>query len=335
MSILVEKPGLLTTVQDNGRIGFQKFGIIASGAMDRYALRAANVLLENDEYEAALEITLVGPTVTFTEDALIAICGADLSPMVEKKPVPMWRAVFVKKGTTLSFGAAKHGTRAYLAVAGGYDIPEVMNSRSTYLRAGIGGFEGRALKANDQLYIRKSNRQDRLEALKQRAGEEPFCEATLPLFRYIRPSYETNPLIRVVKGMQADSFEQESIDAFYREPFKVLPQSDRMGFRLAGPPLRLKHKEQLLSEAVTFGSIQVPSDGNPIVLMADRQTTGGYHKIAQVITVDLPVMAQLNLGAEVRFKEVSLEEAQLLLLEQELNFEQLKQGVRLYNKGIK
>ncbi|MCM3714249.1 biotin-dependent carboxyltransferase family protein [Alkalihalobacillus oceani] len=334
MSIVVKKPGLLTTVQDKGRTGFQKFGIIASGAMDRYALRAANVLVENEEHEAALEITLVGPTLTFEEDALIAICGADLSPTIDKQPLPMWRAVFVRGGTTLSFGPAKHGTRAYLAVAGGYDIPEVMNSRSTYLRAGIGGYEGRALKANDQLYIRKAEQQEKQEALRQRAGERPFYEATLPLFRYIRPFYEMNPLIRVVKGMQADSFEQESIDAFYREPFKVLPQSDRMGFRLAGPPLRLKHKEQLLSEAVTFGSIQVPSGGNPIVLMADRQTTGGYHKIAQVITVDLPVMAQLNLGAEVRFKEVSLEEAQLLLLEQELNFEQLKQGVRLYNKGM-
>jgi antagonist of KipI len=329
MSVRVVKPGLLTTVQDSGRTGFQKYGVIVSGAMDAFAYRVANLVVGNEHAEAALEITLVGPTLQFDSTHVVSICGADLSPSIDGKPVPLWRPVVVKKGSLLRFGAARQGARCYLAVSGGFDLPRTMGSYSTYLRAGIGGFEGRALQEGDVLAVKPANGlgQAIADKLAASGGEGPFSPARWQVFHGMMPDYRPDPVIRVVEGPQMHWFDPESVADFFTGTFRVLPQSDRMGYRLQGEPLRLAAPSEMISEPVAFGTVQVPPDGNPIVLMADRQTTGGYPKIAQVITVDLPLMAQVPIGGSVRFRPVSLREAQELYWIAETELDLLKTSI--------
>ncbi|XJZ28699.1 biotin-dependent carboxyltransferase family protein [Bacillota bacterium Lsc_1132] len=331
MSIQVIRPGLLTSIQDLGRYGMQKHGVIVSGGMDAFALRVANILVGNEEGEAALEITLQGPKLHFTEDSLIAICGGNLSPAVDGQAIPQWRPVFIKKGSMLSFGAVKSGCRAYLAAAGGLDVPMVMNSRSTYLRAGIGGFHGRALKDGDVLKVQTPSELAirRMRHLSDKAGAKPFAVSDWSVSKEMLPTYFSRSVIRVIRGGQFHWFTSESRELFFKEEFFVTPQSDRMGYRLSGQKLELSQPRELVSEAVTAGTIQVPSEGYPIVLMADRQTTGGYPKIAQVASVDLPILAQLKPGEKIRFQEIQLEEAQELLRRRETEMQLLKHGVYL------
>lgn len=329
--IKIKKPGLLSSIQDLGRTGFQKFGVIASGAMDPFAHRMANLLTGNAENEPTLEITMLGPTIIFEEDALISICGGDLSPAINSVPVRSWRSIFVKKGSELKFGYTKSGCRAYLAVAGGFSVPEVMKSKATYLRAGIGGYEGRALKAGDQLVFgTPSDHADRMtEYLTQQLQNQSFLESDWSITAELIPNKESNPFIRFTKGRQFELFSKESQQKLIGAAFDVTAQSDRMGFRLKGPALSLSEPTELISEAVNFGSIQVPPDGNPIVLLADRQTTGGYPKIGQVAFVDLPLLAQAKPGDKLRFVEISHEKAQHLYLEREWKLKELKQGIYL------
>ncbi|GGH88651.1 antagonist of KipI [Pullulanibacillus pueri] len=332
--IEILKPGLLSSIQDLGRFGYQKFGVIVSGVMDQLAHRLANLLVGNLETAPTLELTLLGPSIAFKEEALIAICGGDLSPIIDGKPVRMWRPIYVKAGSNLIFGPCRSGCRAYLAVAGGFDIPKVMESYSTYIRAGIGGFKGRALKGGDNIpFGQRSSWANRMiEGLapeKKAAGVVEFSWSVAP---DVLPLLESEPKLRVMAGRQAHLFDHNSREKLFTEPFTISPQSDRMGYRLSGPQLKLETPEELISEAVTFGTIQVPSNGNPIILLADRQTTGGYPKIGQVITVDLPKIAQLKPGDKVRFQKVSQEEAQQLLLERELKIQQLKNGILLRSK---
>ncbi|MBY6037133.1 biotin-dependent carboxyltransferase family protein [Fictibacillus nanhaiensis] len=327
----ITKPGLLTSVQDLGRYGYQKYGVIASGVMDPIAHRIANLLVGNDEMEATLELTLLGPDMEFAEDTLISICGGNLSPSIDGKPVKCWRAVFVTAGSKLKFGGCKTGCRAYLAVAGGFDLPDVMDSKSTYIRAGIGGFNGKALQAEDQLRIGapstlSTNMMNMLSAEK---NEKKFAEMHWTISSDFKTTSTAKPKVRVMKGRQYDWFTPESQTKLFTESFEVTSQSDRMGYRLKGPTLELKHEQEMLSEAVNFGTIQVPSEGNPIVLLADRQTTGGYPKIGQIATVDLSIMAQLKPGDKVQFTEVSHAVAQQLYLDRERNIQQLKQGISL------
>jgi antagonist of KipI len=331
MSILVNRPGLLTSVQDLGRYGFQKYGVIVSGAMDRSSLRIANVLTGNKEGEGALEMTLMGPSLSFEEDALIAITGGDLSPEIDGEAVPLWRPVYVKKGSVLQFGACRSGCRAYLAAAGGFAVEEVMNSKSTYLRGELGGYEGRALKAGDRLAVSGMSpwASRLLQRLKNEAGSRSFLA---PSWRVHFESFvpiTNRPVIRAVRGGEFDRFTAESQTLFFERAFQITPKSDRMGYRIEGPGLQLEERFELLSEAVANGTVQVPNDGNPIILLADRQTTGGYPKIAQIATVDLPLMAQLKPGESIRFKEITLEEAECLYLEQEQQLEQMKAGIAL------
>ena len=314
--LTIRKGGMQTTVQDLGRPGFQKYGVVASGAMDSYALRVANLLVGNDENAAALEIALVGPSIHFEEDYIISICGGDLSPEIDGKAAGLWRPISVAKGQTLTFGKLRRGSCCYVAIAGGIDVPEVLNSRSTYLRAELGGFQGRALKAGDRLAVGPAIASRKLAAER----DSWFIPA---------PLHSSEPVIRVTAGRQFDLFTEESRERFFSESFSVNTQSDRMGYRLDGPSLALSEKKEMLSEAVVFGSIQVPSDGNPIVLMADRQTTGGYPKIAEVITADLPLVSQLKPGDRLRFKKVGIEEAQALLRLQEQKINCLKRAIRL------
>ncbi|TLS38667.1 biotin-dependent carboxyltransferase family protein [Pseudalkalibacillus caeni] len=329
--ILITKPGLLTSVQDLGRYGYQKYGVIASGVMDQLAHRVANLLVGNPDNEPTIEITLLGPVIEFQEDALISLCGGDLSPTIDGNPIRTWRAVLVKKGSQLRFGQSKNGCRAYLAVAGGINVPTVMESSSTYLRAEIGGFQGRALKAGDQVSTGALNDISRsiLKHLSFEDKGESFVEMDWSVATDLVPNFESPATVRVIRGRQYDLFSEESRSRFYSEPFTVTTQSDRMGYRLTGPHLELETPAEMISEAVNFGSIQVPSEGNPIVLLADRQTTGGYPKIGQIATVDLPIIAQLKPSDTITFEEISHGEAQLLYIEREQKLQQLYQGISL------
>ncbi|MBP2637326.1 MAG: urea amidolyase related protein [Firmicutes bacterium] len=332
MSMTVIRPGLLSSIQDQGRYGFQKYGVIVSGTMDSYALRVANILVGNEESEGVLEMTLMGPTLKLEQDMLIAITGGDMVPTINSVPVPMWRPVYVKQGSVLAFKGCRPGCRSYLAVAGGYDIPSVMGSKSTYLRAGIGGFGGRALQQDDVLPVQNSLSTRARRLLKQLSisiqdkefAAADWCAAKAHILHSSQPI-----TVRVTSGSQYEYFSPESKEQFFSQPFRVTPQSDRMGYRLAGPELTLSQPLEMISEAVALGTVQVPPDGNPIILLADRQTAGGYPKIAQIAAVDVAIIAQTRPGEQIRFQEISLQEAQRLYLEREEYLHQLRQAIGL------
>lgn len=334
MTITVNRPGLLTSIQDLGRYGFQKYGVIVSGAMDRNSLRIANMLAGNKEGNGVLEITLMGPSLLFEEDTLIALTGADMSPEIDGEAVPLWRPVYVKKGSVLDFKACRTGCRTYLALAGGFALEEVMNSQSTYLRGEMGGYKGRALKAGDQLEAKEMSpwASKLFHELKAKAGTRSFLTPSWQVQVDSFVSMKKNPVIRAIRGGEFDRFTKESQTRFFEHSFRITPKSDRMGYRIEGPALQLEQPFELLSEAVAYGTVQVPNDGNPIILLADRQTTGGYPKIAQIATVDLPVIAQLKPGENIRFQEITLEEAEQLYLKQEQELEQLQAGIALKNR---
>ena len=310
MSLHVLRPGLLTTVQDLGRFGYQPDGIIVSGAMDALALRVANLLVGNHENAAGLEITLLGPKIRFETDQLIALTGAHLSPTLNGQPVGRHRPVWVAAGAELAFGPAVAGCRAYLAVAGGVAVPPVLGSRSTYLRAGFGGHEGRALRAGDGLPVGEPSVVGaRLVQQLARPGAA-WAAASFTPGPALSPLPRHRPVLRAVRGPEYGQFSTESQRAFWEEPFTITPAADRMGYRLQGPPLARLDETELLSSAVTFGTVQVPAGGQPIVLLADHQTTGGYPRLAQVISVDWSALAQAAPGQSLRFQEVSVAEAQ-------------------------
>ena len=234
--IAVSKPGLHDTIQDLGRYGYQKFGVVAGGVMDPFSHRVANLLVGNEENAATLEMTLVGPRLLFKEVALVAICGGDLFPTIEGLPVPMWKPVFIRKGSELRFGAAKAGCRAYLAVAGGFDVPVVLGSRSTYVKAGLGGFRGRALRKGDVLHVALPSMLSR--AMKEKlASSMPFHATNWQIASKLLPSLSNHYEIRVMRGRQYELFDEESQKRFWNEPFTVSSQSDRMGYRISGPSI--------------------------------------------------------------------------------------------------
>ncbi len=330
--ITIIKPGLLSSIQDLGRYGYQKYGVITSGAMDPLAHRLANLLVGNKENKPTIEITLLGPVIQFEQDSLISICGGDFSPTINGTSIRTWRTVFVKKGSQLRFGKARSGCRAYLSVAGGFSIPTIMESKSTYLRAQIGGYQGRSLAAGDQIMFDPPSKLSKrmILQLNKNLTDKLFIEMDWTVTSDLIPNLHSEPSIRVMKGLQYQLFTKKSQEAFFTEPFTVTTQSDRMGYRLQGPHLELEQAKEMISEAVSFGTIQVPAEGNPIVLLADRQTTGGYPKIGQIATVDLSSIAQAKPGDMIHFSKITHEEAQLLFLELEIKINQLKHGI--YNK---
>lgn len=331
MTIKVVEPGLFTTVQDMGRTGYQKDGVTVSGAMDPYAMRIANLLVGNDENEAVLEMTLIGPTLQFEADALISITGGDFTPTIDEKPVKRWRPILVKRGARLRFRTSIKGCRAFLAVAGGIHVPNVLGSKSTYIQAQIGGYRGRALETNDLLTIgEKTDIAARLvKELSEELEKAAFVSSSWSISTKDLPDVDGLMLLRVVPGSDHDAFTQASIDHFFHQSFRVKPQSNRMGLRLEGPQLERRISTELVSKPITMGTIQVPSDGHPIILGADRQTTGGYPQIGHVITADFPILAQLKPGDDVRFQRVSLEEAQRLLVEKEKWLGNMARNIRL------
>ncbi len=298
----IARAGMLTTVQDLGRTGHRAAGVPSGGAMDAFALRVANLLVGNAEDAAALELTLIGPEIIFSRDTVIAVTGAEFPG------VPAWQPVTVKAGERLKLGPSVKGCRGYLAVAGGIKVEAVLGSRSTCLRAGFGGYDGRALHDGDVVGVTPAERS---------------VEAHWQIDGRILPEYSAAVMVRVLRGAQAEEFDESWLGV----EFRVTPQSDRMGMRLTGPVLVRTNGEELLSSAVGPGTVQVPPDGQPIVLMADAQTIGGYPQLAHVIGVDLPLMAQLRPGDTVRFQTVSLDEAHQLVLAREYALALLREGL--------
>jgi len=294
----VIEPGLLTTVQDLGRHGYERFGVPVAGAMDSCALRAANFLVGNPPDAAGLEITLIGPRLRATENCLIAVCGADLGLCVWKWKMSGWTAILVRRGWEISFEGRKSGCRAYLAVAGGIDVPLVMGSRATYLRGGFGGHQGRALRAGDALPVGRP-----ACSLSDWAGRQ-FPQRA-------RPPYSDTPVLEVILGPQEDHFTPEGIDTFLSSEYTVGGTSDRMGYRLEGPAIAHRTSADIVSDGIALGAVQVPANGQPLVMMADRQTTGGYTKIANVVSADVPLLAQCVPGSSrVRFRVTTVDAAQ-------------------------
>ena len=302
-TIEVIEPGILTTVQDRGRYGYQRYGVPVSGAMDVFSLRAANILAGNDQGAACLEMTVLGPKLRFLSNTWIAVTGADLSPVLDGESILSRRSVEVSEGAVLRFDGAGDGVRGYLAVAGGIDVPLVMGSRSTYVNGSIGGFEGRQLRAGDILYTPDVD------------DEVGFVERVFPDRQAV--TYGREHEIRVAMGPQEDAFTAEAIAVLLDSAYTVSIQSDRMGYRLEGPVLEHRSGPDVVSDGSPLGAIQVPGDGHPIILLADRGTTGGYAKIATVIAVDIGRLAQALPGDTVRFRAATVEEGHALLRQQE------------------
>lgn len=326
MGIKIVQPGMQATIQDLGRYGFQKFGIIVGGAMDTISLRIANLLVGNTEGEGALEVTLFGTSLLFESDELVAITGGNLQPTVNGKEIPMWQPLLVQKGSILKFNAAISGCRAYVSFSGGIQVPSVMDSKSTYIRAEIGGFQGRKLNKNDVLECnaRTEVGEDLFNQLQKKTSYLSWSVHYTPFV-----TFKKSKTIRFIRGSEYDRFHQDSLNTFLSTPYMIATQSDRMGYRLEGAGIHLKEPFELLSEGVTFGTIQIPSNGQPIILMADCQTTGGYPKIGQVISADLPSLAQMQAMDQVLFKEVTLEEAQWALIHREKEMKELAFGLHV------
>ena len=304
--IRVAKPGLFTTVQDLGRYGYAHLGISQGGAADSLSFRIANLLVGNDENAPALEMTLLGASLEFEGAAIVALSGAACNGQVGGRPVPDHEAFEIPAGTTLECGAMMDGARCYLSVQGGFDCPLVLGSASTLFAAGFGGFQGRQLQAGDVLQIRQ-HEAGRVRSL--RAGALDSLRAPRAL--------------RVTRGAQQDWFGAPTFATLFSAAYRVIHRSDRRGLRLEGAVLRPESDSQLLSEGVTLGAIQVPPDGQPIILFVDQQTTGGYPKIANVIAADQHRVGQLRPGDEVWFAEVSVSQAIAILAEQERRLKQI------------
>lgn len=322
-------PGLLTTVQGSGRLGFSGLGVGQAGAMDTVSLRLANALVGNVHNAAALEVTLLGPRLRLDTDSLIALTGAAIEAHCGDVPIPSWRPVAVRAGSELNFGGMRSGTRAYLAIAGGIDIPRVLGSCSVDLNGGLGG---RALVAGDALVTARAPTpicQSLMDAVKPHAGSNPHIAAA-------KWSIDSNPWfdvdrqhpIRVIPGAHFSRLDNTSQHALFASEFRIGADSNRVGYRLAGSKLTLHAGLELVSEGVVAGTVQLPASGNPIVLMAEAPTCGGYPRIAQVIAMDLPRLAQRRPGDPMRFVETSLDDAQTRYLDRERALAKLEHTIR-------
>jgi len=291
------RAGLLTTVQDRGRMGCQKFGVTVSGAMDEVALRVGNILVGNPQSAAGLEISFLGPQIRIQADVVLALTGAEVEADLDGQPIPWYQVFRARAGQVLDIRHCTRGMRAYLCVGGGLDVPVRLGSRSTSLAAGFGGLEGRSLREGDLLSVGPS------------VGT-PTRRADRTVPRSWRPTFESPQTLRVVFGPQDDAFTEAGRRTFLASLYEVSPSSDRMGCRLEGPAIEHAGPADIISDWIPPGGIQVPGSGKPIILLADRQTTGGYTKIATVIGPDLPKLAQVRPGEQVRLQAISVEEAQ-------------------------
>ena len=310
MGIVVENPGVLTTVQDGGRYGYEQFGVSPSGPMDKESFQIANILVGNPRDLSALEATMLGPTLRFTQDDIIAVTGGDMMPLLDEKPLPMNQAVLVKAGSVLKLRAARNGCRTYVAFAGGLDVPLVMGSRATGVQNKVGGLEGRKLAKGDEIGFLAPKTS--LPRMAERRTDHPM------------PAGKER-VLRVILGPQDDAFTPQGMDTFLGQPYNVTNDFDRMGCRLDGPVIQHITDGNIISDGIAFGAIQVPSEGKPIIMLGDRQTTGGYTKIATVITADLPVIGQCRPGDVIRFQSVPVSQAHQLWREMQNRLNTLDQ----------
>lgn len=318
MGIQVLQPGLLTTVQDQGRFGHQHIGMSPAGAMDLHSMRLANLLVDNDRDEAVLEMTMLGPRLQFARGCVFAVTGADMGARLDGEMVPWGCAVTAPAGSVLQFGAARSGCRAYLAVAGGFDVPVLYGSKSTLLRSSLGGFQGRKLQTGDLLPLAAPRTEVANQGLRRLPPQPPFSRSIT---------------VRVIPGPQGDRFSQRGLDTFYHSAFTVTDKSDRMGCRLSGPKIEHSGDPNIISDGIPLGAVQVPGSGEPMIMMSEHQGSGGYTKIANVITVDIPLVAQCPPGAEIRFQAVTVEEAQRLYLARLSEYDRLEQMFRREQAG--
>lgn len=325
MSLLILKPGPLSLFQDAGRHGYQAYGAPVCGVMDQVAYRLANALVGNRECLPVLEMTLSGPQILFRQDACIAVCGAPFTLSCDRTPLALNRPHLIRAGQVLDIGPppTTHGmqqglARASLAIAGGVQVATAMESTSTDIKSRMGGIDGRALVKGDKLTLKRT----------LTAAAVPELDGFLDDFRIYLPAglgLGSRTHIRVMRGAHWTLFNTQQQNHFLNAPYLITPHSDRMGYRLNGPTLQPEAGLQILSEPTAFGTIQVPPDGQPIVLMADRQTTGGYPKIANVASVDLPVLARCLPGETLRMSLIGMDEAHRLFLQREALFHELLQ----------
>ena len=294
--------GLLSSIQDQGRYGYQRYGVSTTGVMDEFASKVANRLLGNDDSEAVIETTMKGITFEITRDCIFAITGGNCETTLNGKVISLWRSHKGSAGDIIKMGMCRGGLRNYIAFAGGIDVPLVMNSRTTNLKAKIGGLNGRKLMVGDELKI----------------GDKSISEIPLRKFNknYI-PTFPKESEIRVILGQQVDEFTDNGVKSFLDTVYSITNESDRMGMRLLGEAIEHKVSGDIISDGMTIGAVQVPGNGQPIIMMADRQTTGGYTKIANVITVDLPALAQAMPGTKIKFVEIRVKDAVELLRKRE------------------
>jgi biotin-dependent carboxylase-like uncharacterized protein len=297
-------PGILTTIQDLGRYGFSQFGVPPSGALDAFSLRVGNLLVGNPEGEASIETTVMGLKLKTLREVVMAVTGGDLSPELNGEPLEMWRTHLLVEGDVISFRKVRTGCRAYLAMSGGFSVPKIMGSRSTYLSGKFGGLEGRPLRRGD--ILQTFDLQSPLKKLGLRFPSDWI------------PPLKKEGMVRVIPGPQDQHFTEKGFQTFCSSSYQVTPQCDRMGIRLEGPKIERRPdvEESIISEGFLPGAIQVPGDGKPIIILTEL-VTGGYTKIATVISADLPKVAQLKPGDRVGFSSILIEEAHHLIREQE------------------
>jgi antagonist of KipI len=300
-AIQVQAPGLLTTVQDLGREGFGPIGVSPSGAADPISLRLGNRLVGNVENTAGLEMTLLGGTFLFPQGAILALTGSDFGATLDGTTIALGTSFEVAPGQTLCLGSTRSGARCYLCVQGGIAVPPFLRSASTHILSGLGGFDGRPLRERDLLRIGPATK--------------PFRKRTIG--PHLSEHLSSRKVLRVTPGPQVDWFSELSLRVFYEAAYRVAEQSNRMGLRLEGALVSPHGGRQMITEGVSLGAIQVPAGGLPIILFVDQQTTGGYPKIANVISADLHRVGQLRPRDEIRFEQVTFEAARLLLIEQE------------------
>ena len=315
MSLIFKSSSLLTTIQDLGRNGFRSHGINPNGAMDKHAVRLINILLGNDENEAVLEIHFPAPKILFEENAVIALGGANFGAKIDDQQIENWRPYFIKKNQLLSFSAKISGNRIYLSVQGGFKIKDWLNSKSTNLKAQIGGFDGRKLQKDDRILFNQRTKNK---------GQRTNIKISNSLI----PLYSSFPTVRVIDGTEYEKLNKISQKHFLSKKFTIAHNSDRMGFRLASDKLSLTENIELVSSAVNYGTIQLLPNGQLIILMADHQTTGGYPRIGHIILEDLPLVAQLGENDSLYFKMISIGEAENLTLSFEKDLNLLKIACR-------
>jgi biotin-dependent carboxylase-like uncharacterized protein len=308
--------GALTTIQDLGRYGYMRYGVSICGALDKFALRIGNLLVGNNEGEAALEVTILGPKLIALKGLRLAFTGADLSPEINGIPSPMWCCITVKEGDIISFGTLRSGCRAYLCISGGIDVPLTMLSRSTHIRMGLGGL-GRALTKGDVIHVKEWEKD-----LGKLISSNKLMKGKIP-------TYMKDWLVRVVLGPQNEYFTPKGVKTFFEGEYVITPESDRMGYRLNGPKIEHNLGADVITDATPPGSVQVPGDGMPIILLADALTTGGYPKIAVVISADQDKLAQAKPGDKIRFGKVNIFQAHKILADMENTIKEIRSSLIL------